>query len=121
MRGASGLLARQRALRGGSWNNDAENLRSETRNWNRARNRNDNVGFRVLLSPANTLTSFTLASHRAGGVLAPLVLRADGAERAWPARSRRPRPSVRAGHPCLPGRLLTEASWAWPRAGSWVS
>ena len=53
--GAPGLLA-LRALRGGGWNNPAENLRSANRNWNPARNRNDDIGFRLALSPANTLT-----------------------------------------------------------------
>lgn len=34
-------------LRGGSWNNTAENLRSANRNRNQRNNRNDNVGFRL--------------------------------------------------------------------------
>ena len=41
-------------LRGGGWNNSAENLRSAIRNRNHARNRNDNVGFRVAVAPPNT-------------------------------------------------------------------
>ncbi len=83
-----------RALRGGSWNNPAQNLRSASRNRNPAEDRNDDIGFRVSCGPANTLTDLA-SSHRAGGI--PGV-RVD-AERAWPARSRRPSwPSVRAGH-----------------------
>ena len=40
-----------RVLRGGSWNNNTEiNLRSSYRNNNTPRNRNDNNGFRCVLS-----------------------------------------------------------------------
>ncbi len=35
-------------LRGGSWNNNDDNVRCAARNNNNPRNRNDNVGFRVL-------------------------------------------------------------------------
>ena len=35
-----------RVLRGGSWNNDADNLRAAVRNRNHVWNRNNNVGFR---------------------------------------------------------------------------
>ena len=38
-------------LRGGSWNNNAENQRPGARNRNRAGNRNDNNGFRVSSTP----------------------------------------------------------------------
>ena len=58
------ILPADRALRGGSFWNNAENLRVSARNRNPARNRNDNIGFRVAVAPANTLT----ASHRAGAV-----------------------------------------------------
>jgi len=37
-----------RALRGGSWNNEAQNLRCDTRNRNNPDNRNNNNGFRVV-------------------------------------------------------------------------
>ncbi|MCA6572988.1 MAG: SUMF1/EgtB/PvdO family nonheme iron enzyme [Pseudanabaena sp.] len=37
------------ALRGGSWNNNANNCRSANRNRNDADNRNNNIGFRVVL------------------------------------------------------------------------
>ena len=37
-----------RVIRGGSWNNNASNLRSANRNNDRPGNRNDNVGFRLV-------------------------------------------------------------------------
>lgn len=40
-----------RVLRGGSWNNNARNVRSANRNNNDPTNRNNNVGFRVASTP----------------------------------------------------------------------
>jgi formylglycine-generating enzyme required for sulfatase activity len=40
-----------RVLRGGSWNNNAENCRSAYRNNNNPDNRNNNVGFRLVFVP----------------------------------------------------------------------
>ncbi|MBI2026650.1 MAG: SUMF1/EgtB/PvdO family nonheme iron enzyme, partial [Deltaproteobacteria bacterium] len=37
-----------RVMRGGSWNNNAQNLSSANRNNNRSDNRNNNLGFRLL-------------------------------------------------------------------------
>ncbi len=37
----------RRVLRGGSWNNNPQNLRSANRNRNTTDNRNNNIGFRV--------------------------------------------------------------------------
>ncbi len=37
-----------RVIRGGSWNNNAQNLRSGNRNNWRPGNRNNNVGFRLV-------------------------------------------------------------------------
>ena len=37
-----------RVIRGGSWNNNARNLRSANRNNNPPSNRNNNVGFRLV-------------------------------------------------------------------------
>ena len=46
----NGSTGSNRVIRGGSWNNDADNCRVANRNWNNPDNRNNNVGFR----PANT-------------------------------------------------------------------
>jgi hypothetical protein len=35
-----------RVIRGGSWNNDAQNVRAAYRNHNESANRNNNLGFR---------------------------------------------------------------------------
>jgi formylglycine-generating enzyme required for sulfatase activity len=45
---------KQRLLRGGSWNNNANNCRSANRNHNAASNRNNNVGFRLLAVAPST-------------------------------------------------------------------
>ncbi|QQZ30682.1 SUMF1/EgtB/PvdO family nonheme iron enzyme [Thiothrix subterranea] len=39
-----------RVLRGGAWNNNAQNVRSANRNNNTPDNRNNNIGFRLVLS-----------------------------------------------------------------------
>ena len=41
----------ERVLRGGSWNNNAGNVRSACRNRNEPDNRNDNIGFRFARGP----------------------------------------------------------------------
>jgi formylglycine-generating enzyme required for sulfatase activity len=40
-----------RGLRGGSWNNNENNLRASNRNTNTPTNENNNVGFRVADPP----------------------------------------------------------------------
>jgi formylglycine-generating enzyme required for sulfatase activity len=40
-------------LRGGCWNNSGENCRSAYRNDNHPSNRNNNLGFRVVLAPSS--------------------------------------------------------------------
>lgn len=52
-----------RVLRGGSWNNNPENLRSANRNRNTPTNRNNNNGFRV----ASTLIAGAAAFPDAAG------------------------------------------------------
>lgn len=51
--GGRGHMGSKRVMRGGSWNNNARNVRAATRNWNSPENRNNNVGFR--LARAQTL------------------------------------------------------------------
>lgn len=41
-------IGSERALRGGSWNNNDQNTRAAYRNNNNPHNRNNNVGFRVV-------------------------------------------------------------------------
>jgi hypothetical protein len=41
-----------RVLRGGSWNNNATNVRPANRNNNTPSNRNNNIGFRLVLPAA---------------------------------------------------------------------
>ncbi|MCP5526902.1 MAG: hypothetical protein H7A47_08865 [Verrucomicrobiales bacterium] len=44
-------------LRGGGWNNSARNCRSAYRNYDHPSNRNDNIGFRVVLVPSSDRAS----------------------------------------------------------------
>ncbi|MBH8564090.1 SUMF1/EgtB/PvdO family nonheme iron enzyme [Nostoc sp. CENA67] len=48
-------VKRYRLLRGGSWNNNPRNCRSANRNYNARDNRNNNVGFRVVVVRRSTL------------------------------------------------------------------
>ncbi|MBI4662919.1 MAG: SUMF1/EgtB/PvdO family nonheme iron enzyme [Verrucomicrobia bacterium] len=45
-------MGSNRVIRGGSWNNNARNCRSANRNNNTPDNRNNNLGFRPVLAPA---------------------------------------------------------------------
>ena len=45
------VVGSNRVLRGGSWNNNAQNCRSAYRNNNTPDNRNNNVGFRLVFVP----------------------------------------------------------------------
>ncbi|NMW19696.1 MAG: SUMF1/EgtB/PvdO family nonheme iron enzyme [Chlorobiaceae bacterium] len=45
------MVGSNRVLRGGSWNNNAENCRSAYRNNNTPDNRNNNIGFRLVFVP----------------------------------------------------------------------
>jgi len=55
-------------LRGGSWNNNAKNCRSAYRNWNSHDNRNDNVGFRVVVGAFSALVLSELVDGNPLGV-----------------------------------------------------
>ncbi|MFQ5632426.1 MAG: formylglycine-generating enzyme family protein [bacterium] len=45
------LAGSNRVLRGGAWNNNAQNCRSANRNHNDPGNRNNNIGFRLVFVP----------------------------------------------------------------------
>ena len=45
------VVGSNRVVRGGSWNNNAENCRSAYRNNDTPDNRNNNVGFRLVFVP----------------------------------------------------------------------
>ena len=49
-----------KVVRGGSWNNDRDNARCAIRNRNQPDNRNDNLGFRVVLRGSHVLPSLLL-------------------------------------------------------------
>ena len=52
-----------RVLRGGNWNNNANNCRTANRNNNNPDNRNNNIGFRVVLAPAHPERWMTLSNR----------------------------------------------------------
>lgn len=53
-----------RVLRGGSWNNEPQNVRSANRNRNTQDNRNNNIGFRLASPPACLLSRLALIKTR---------------------------------------------------------
>ncbi|HAJ59446.1 MAG TPA: hypothetical protein DCP31_09410 [Cyanobacteria bacterium UBA8543] len=55
-------------LRGGSWNNNPRNCRCAYRNRNTPDNRNNNIGFRVVISPVSTLLESELVDGNLPGV-----------------------------------------------------
>lgn len=87
-----------RVLRGGSWNNNAENCRSANRNRNTPTNRNNNNGFRVALHfrmLENTCPGIAWLTGPASVVTevqVPFLSR-----RSLPMRVRRPNQSCAAG------------------------
>ena len=91
-----------RVVRGGSWNNNPQNLRSAYRNNRTADNRNNNIGFRV----ASTLTAGT------GG-----FTDSPGAPRV------RPGPAMMSGRSGAPGAVNRTAAvlpgaWTGTAAGT---
>ena len=77
-RGAEPLTAR--VVRGGSWNNNPQNCRSSNRNRNEPDNRNNNIGFRVVVHFCGKrcrpgIIGFTDPMSVAAKVLAPLLSR----------------------------------------------
>jgi hypothetical protein len=53
-----------RVIRGGSWNNDAENCRTANRNNDHPDNRNNNNGFRLVFVPQLTCKAGWLLLNR---------------------------------------------------------
>ena len=45
--GGAGRTGSNRVIRGGSWNDNARNVRAANRNWNDPADRNDNLGLRL--------------------------------------------------------------------------
>lgn len=66
-------MGSNRVIRGGSWNNNAQNLRSANRNNDGPDNRNNNVGFRLVS---------TCKSLRPEGAVQGLHLRAQAMSRS---------------------------------------
>ncbi|MES9905940.1 MAG: SUMF1/EgtB/PvdO family nonheme iron enzyme [Sedimenticola sp.] len=83
------LAPAPRVLRGGSWINNPDNLRSANRNRNTPDNRNNNIGFRVLCRPHHSQPgSGALCRGGPSGPTGPVGLRqclsstGDGPRRA---------------------------------------
>jgi len=74
------ILGSNRVIRGGSWNNDAQNLRSANRNNNDPSNRNNNVGFRLVSTKVCQMALVQGRESRALGfvqVIAPALAMPD--------------------------------------------
>ena len=69
-------------MRGGSWNNNRDNARCAYRNRNQPDNRNDNLGFRVVLVSAHVLPSLLLVPPFGGMALGGIRPRGVPAMRA---------------------------------------
>ena len=65
-----------RVLRGGSWNNNPQNLRAARRNRNNTKNRNNNVGFRVASTTAARAARITVLAGVHGSSRAVLMIMA---------------------------------------------
>jgi hypothetical protein len=70
-----------RVLRGGAFNNDTRNVRCAVRNRNEPRNRNRNIGFRLVL-----VTFFNGAGIARRGREPYLAEAKNGGARSWPRR-----------------------------------
>ncbi|MEW6030846.1 MAG: SUMF1/EgtB/PvdO family nonheme iron enzyme [Chloroflexota bacterium] len=93
-------------MRGGSWNNNEDNARVAIRNNNHPNNRNNNIGFRVVLlhSFANGLSSMPVACPDQGRAsrqnwltFCPVTQFLGGQIHKIPARSSSHQATVRAG------------------------
>ena len=73
--------AADRVLRGGSWNNDARNVRAAYRNQNDPANRDNNVGFRCARAPEWTGVSAREQAHVHGVAADPAFTETGGGRR----------------------------------------
>jgi len=71
-----------RVCRGGSWNNNARNCRVANRNNNDPGNRNNNVGFRVVLSAAQAMDGFPVIEPVYDSI--PVSITGQKSERIFP-------------------------------------
>ena len=69
-------LKARRVLRGGSWNNTPQNLRSANRNRNTPGNRNNNTGFRIASTARGQSVCRASGARRAQGLSRGLGARA---------------------------------------------
>jgi hypothetical protein len=69
-----------RVLRGGSWNNNPNRLRSATRNRNTSTNRNNNIGFRLASTLTGRMATLTgaVSDHELRPGPAMMIKRASG-------------------------------------------
>ena len=88
---AKGERGSNRVKRGGSWNNDARNVRVANRNNNDPGNRNNNLGFRLVSSRRDGQTGGVQGLHPRARVLTILPEPARPVP-GPPAEDPRPRP-----------------------------
>ncbi len=77
LKNCKGPVKSNRVLRGGSFNNNRQNVRAARRNRNNPNNRNDNNGFRVVLAH-NSLFLKNPRGLCAFGICPPEILRGYG-------------------------------------------
>ncbi|MGZ8245098.1 SUMF1/EgtB/PvdO family nonheme iron enzyme [Methylomagnum sp.] len=65
-------------MRGGAWNNHRDNTRCAYRNRNQPDNRNNNLGFRVVLISAHVLPALLLVQPGGGTACAGATRRRSG-------------------------------------------
>jgi hypothetical protein len=70
----SSMTIAHRVNRGGSWNNNPRNCRSANRNGNTPDNRNNNLGFRLALVPAQRPDGFQIVEPEDIPVLESLTV-----------------------------------------------
>lgn len=96
-------IGSERALRGGSWNNNHQNSRTAYRNNNNPDNRNNNVGFRVA-EPLST-------GDRKCGVSTESSPRVERSTPRPPVSLRAGRAAARACYQPMPRPLVSASLW----------